>query len=76
MKPTEMLELFWSFFHAVEVHNDECPAEQYGCQHYCVNLPDGGSRCMCYHGYTLASNGRHCEGKEDFSNFLKFELRI
>ncbi|XP_015756852.1 PREDICTED: uncharacterized protein LOC107336293, partial [Acropora digitifera] len=52
----------------VEVHNDECPAEQYGCQHYCVNLPDGGSRCMCYHGYTLASNGRQCEDVDECSD--------
>ena len=45
-------------------YNDECPARKYGCQHvhYCVNLPDGGHRCMCHHGYNLASNGRDCEG--------------
>ena len=36
--------------------------KKYGFQHYCVNLPDGGHRCMCHHGYNLASNGRHCEG--------------
>ena len=40
----------------------KCPARRYGCQHYCIHLPDGGHRCMCHHGYILAPNGRYCEG--------------
>ena len=49
----------------------KCPARRYGCQHYCVHLPDGGHRCMCHHGYSLAPNGRHCEGMNE-----KFLLNV
>ena len=52
-----------SFFLSNLVEGKEkCLAKRYGCQHYCVNLSDGGHRCMCHHGYVLASNGRLCEG--------------
>ncbi|XP_048590274.1 uncharacterized protein LOC5501396 [Nematostella vectensis] len=38
-----------------------CKASQFGCQQYCINLVDGGHRCMCHEGYKLSSNGRDCE---------------
>ncbi|XP_068704874.1 uncharacterized protein [Montipora foliosa] len=51
--------------HRLKGYYDECPARKYGCHHYCINLPDGGHRCMCHRGYTLASNGRHCEDVDE-----------
>ncbi|XP_078381846.1 uncharacterized protein LOC144664603 isoform X2 [Oculina patagonica] len=43
----------------------KCQARRYGCQHYCIHLSDGGHRCMCRHGYSLAPNGRHCEDLDE-----------
>ena len=50
-------------FVVLVVGEQKCLAKRYGCQHHCIHLPDGGHRCICRHGYSLAQNGRHCDGK-------------
>ena len=40
---------------------DECRTSNGGCQHICVNTP-GSRQCRCRTGYTLASDGRTCNG--------------
>ena len=40
---------------------NECQTSNGGCQHICVNTP-GSRQCLCRTGYTLASDGRTCNG--------------
>ena len=42
---------------------DECAVENGGCHHTCHNTP-GSFECRCNSGYSLASDGRTCNGKE------------
>lgn len=41
---------------------DLCAADDHGCEQLCVNLL-GSFVCQCYGGYTLAADGKRCEGE-------------
>lgn len=41
---------------------DECEEMASMCAFRCQNLP-GTFKCTCPYGYSLATDGRHCEGK-------------
>lgn len=42
---------------------NECEMNNGGCEQVCIDLPRLFS-CDCEPGYSLAVNGRDCEGKE------------
>ena len=56
MSPQRLNILFLLYF----VDVDECEGTA-GCSQGCVN-EDGGFRCTCRQGYTLAVDGRTCNG--------------
>lgn len=44
---------------------NECEVDNGGCEQVCEDLPKLFS-CHCEPGYTLAPNGRDCEGKLEY----------
>lgn len=59
------------FFLLVDI--DEC-SQSIGnmCTFQCVNI-QGSYQCACPpHGYSMSPNGRTCQGKDQFSNFMNF----
>ena len=52
------------FLHLISLCADinECSSNNGGCAHTCTNSP-GSFQCSCRTGYTLAGNGRSCNGK-------------
>jgi len=43
---------------------ESCPADEFGCEHFCITLIHGGHRCMCHKGYRLSFDGRTCVGED------------
>ena len=42
---------------------DECATDNGGCDQICVNKP-GSFECQCKEGYTLAEDGKTCNGND------------
>ena len=53
------------FLHLISLCADinECSSNNGGCAHTCTNSP-GSFQCSCRTGYTLAGNGKSCNGKQ------------
>ena len=55
--------MFHLYFHQYfPLDNDECATDNGGCDQICVNKP-GSFECQCKEGYTLAEDGKTCNGK-------------
>ena len=55
---------------------NECLTDNGGCEQTCVDSLKSFT-CLCRSGYTLAADGRRCNGKRSvifFLNVIKFSL--
>lgn len=45
--------------------NNSCAVENGGCDQLCNVTGNNVSYCSCFEGYTLSSDSRSCNGKDD-----------
>jgi len=54
---------------------NECEVNNGGCQHVCINNPDGSYHCLCNQGFLLHSDRKQCRASEGDLAYCSAEWR-